>query len=991
MGVCYVRESSKYTATDPAFGPLYREAMTNFTQRAFKMDSNLALACATFANFFLLRRAWSQVETLSRRAIERTDVNAIASDGWYLLARKEHYQDPPNLANANDYYTKSDSARGGVDRGFLPAKLGIVQIQILNEDYDGAKFRLEKMIQQSKSIEAMMLLGTLYAQDVFRSHALELKEDKSKDMMKAIANLEAVRIAWKDPKKGLIPDTSLLIILARLYEVDQPEKSLQCLKQVEQIALDEIPEDDRPTDMEDEEAMRVKMREQLLPQLLNNIGCFQYQAEKLDLARESLQAALNACIRGGDEEVDTDALVTTISYNLARTYEASGLMEDARKVYEGILVRHGDYTDAKIRLAYIGFRENPNPEGGKAVIELYESDPTNLEVRALFGWYLNKAKKRTANIAEDAEQRHYKHTLQQFDKHDRYSLTGMGNLWLVAAREMRRDTEADREKRRKTYEKAVEFFDKALLLDPRNAYAAHGIGIALAEDRKDFGTALQIFNKLKDTMKDASIHVNLGHVNGELKQYSRAVENVSFSPCSFEMCILTNLKYEAALARHRASDPQILACIGRTWMVRSRTEKSVSAMKTSLEYSQRALSLAPDQIHFQFNIAFVQFQLAQLIYSLPENQKTLADVEQAAAGLDEAIEGFENIARSKNSPYPKHDLEQRANMGKNTMRKQLERSVQQQKEYEERNRERLEEARRTREEELRKRNEERQRVEFEAAEKKRKLAEERQKLLEAARELAEKRAEEERAKEDAEYTEDSETGERIKRKKKRAAAREGGGKRRKKGVEDGSGGDGSGVDGGKEKSRRRQRKKSRETGDDSSSDEERAPKKKRKLGRKGGREGNFKSSELVVDSDSEGLGDVGEKKSNGGDAVNGAKEEEEDTRMGGMDAGDGDDDDGDSAEEEDDVRAWRMKNLRRIADEDEDEDEGQGVVDEDDIERGNLEAGNIGQTNGQVGSDGGGAPSPPPEDQDQDQDDDELVQAPMVSAIEAGGALAGDE
>ena len=527
-----MRESSKYVSTDPAFGPLYKTAMTIYTQKAFKLDQNLALACATFANYFLLRRAWSQAETLARKAIEMTDVNAIASDGWYLLARKEHYQDSPNLANAIDYYTKSDSARGGVDRGFLPAKLGIAQIQILNQDYDGAKFRLEKMVQQSKSIEAMILLGTLYAQDVFRSQAAGAKEDKSKDMMKAIAHLEAVRIAWKDPKKGLAPDTSLLIILSRLYEAEQPEKSLQCLKQVEQIALDEIPEEERPTDMEDEEAKRAKMREQLLPQLLNNIGCFQYQAEKLELARESLQTALTACVRienkeEKDEDVDTDALVTTISYNLARTYEASGLMDDARNVYEGILVRHSDYIDAKIRLAYIGFRENPNSDGGKAVNELFESDQSNLEVRALYGWYLNKAKKRTANIAEDLEQRHYKHTLQQYDKHDRYSLTGMGNLWLAAAREMRRDTEADRDKRRKTYEKAVEFFDKALLLDPRNAYAAHGIGIALAEDRKDFGTALQIFNKLRDTLKDASIYVNLGHVNGELKQYTRAVENVS--------------------------------------------------------------------------------------------------------------------------------------------------------------------------------------------------------------------------------------------------------------------------------------------------------------------------------------------------------------------------------------------------------------------------------------------------------------------------------
>ena len=503
--------------------------MTVYTQKAFKLDKELPLTCATFGSYFLPRKAWPTVESLARKAIELTDVNAIASDGWYLLARKEHYQDPPNLIKASDFYNRADNARGGGDRGYVPARFGSAQIQILNRDIDGAKFRLEKMIQHSKSLEAMMLLGTLHAQDVFANQASSAKEDKSTEAKKAIALLETVRLAWKDPKKNIAPDSSLLICLARLYEVEQPEKSLQCLQQVEQMALDDMPEEDRPDDVEDEETMQARLREQLPPQLLNNIGCFQYQAEKYDYARDMFQTALTACVRVSekDETVDTDALVTSISYNLARTYEAAGLLDEARQVYEGLLARHDDYTDARTRLAYIELRQNPTADGPKAMAALYETDSTNLEVRSLFGWYLSKAKKRALNIAEDQEQRHYKHTLQHHDKHDRYSLTGMGNLYLATAREMRRDTEQDKDKRRKTFEKAVEFFDKALQLDPRNAYAAQGIGIALAEDKKDFGAAVQVFSKIRETVRDASVFVNLGHVYGELKQYSRAIENVS--------------------------------------------------------------------------------------------------------------------------------------------------------------------------------------------------------------------------------------------------------------------------------------------------------------------------------------------------------------------------------------------------------------------------------------------------------------------------------
>lgn len=528
LGLCYINESSNYATTDPAFGPIYKKAMTQYTQKAFKLDKELPLTCATFGSYFLLRKAWSTVENLAHKAIELTDVNAVASDGWYLLARKEHYQDRPDLSKANEFYGKADAARGGGDKGYLPARFGMAQIQVLLSDIDGAKFRLEKIIQQSKSVEAMMLLGALHADNVFSNQTSGSKEDKSTEAKKAIALLEAVRLAWKDPQKKLTPDSSVLVYLARLYEVDQPEKSLQCLQQVEQISINDLPDKDPPDDLENE-AYTSHLREQLSPQLLNNIGCFQYHAEKYDSAKNFFQTALNACVKAGekDEGIDTDALVTSISFNLARTYEAGGLLDEGKQIYEGLLARHDDYADARTRLAYIALRQSPSDEGPKSMVALYETDSTNLEVRALYGWYLGKSKKRTTNIAEDQEQRHYKHTLLHHDKHDRYSLTGMGNLYLTTAREMRRDTDQDKDKRRKMYEKAVEFYDKALQLDPRNAYAAQGIGVALVEDRKDLTTAVQVFSRIRDTVRDASVFINLGHVFAELKQYSRSVESVS--------------------------------------------------------------------------------------------------------------------------------------------------------------------------------------------------------------------------------------------------------------------------------------------------------------------------------------------------------------------------------------------------------------------------------------------------------------------------------
>lgn len=573
LGLFYLDSSGHVPVNSDEFLKLYKKAMIEYTQKSFKLDKELPITCSTFAGYFLSRKAWDNADKLAHKAIQYTDVNAVASDGWYLLARKAHYNG--DMDRASDYYRRADDARGGTETGYLPAKFGVAQLSVMKNDLGEAKLRLEKIIQQSKNQEAMILLGTLYAEEIFASQSSDNKEDKSADMKKAIGLLEGVRNAWKDPKKTLSPDASVLLNLARLYETEQPDKALQCLQQVEQLELEQIPTSEHPTDVENEAELQTALRKLLPPQLLNNSGCFHYQAEKLEQASDMFEAALGACMRTSEKDpsVDTDALVTTISFNLGRSYEARGLTDKAAEVYEGLLARHDDYTDARTRLAYIKLRKNPNKEGPDAVAKLYQENTSDLEVRALYGWYLGKvhSRKRPANIAEDHEFRHYKHTLQNYDKHDRYALVGMGNLYLMQAREMRRETDSEKQKRSATYGKAVEFYEKALSLDPKNAYAAQGVAIALIEDKKDYKTALTVFNKIRDTIKDAHLYVNLGHIFAELRQFSKAIEH-----------------YEIALSRDgKAKDPTILACLGRTWLNKGRADRDIDAYSKALECAQQ--------------------------------------------------------------------------------------------------------------------------------------------------------------------------------------------------------------------------------------------------------------------------------------------------------------------------------------------------------------------------------------------------------------------
>lgn len=228
---------------------------------------------------------------------------------------------------------------------------------------------------------------------------------------------------------------------------------------------------------------------------------------------------------------------------------------------------------------------------------------------------------------------------------------------------------------------------------------------------------------------------------------------------------------------------------------------------------------------------------------MSEMQRTLAEVQAAAAGLEEAISSLDAIAQHPQTPYPKHDVEQRANMARNTMRRQLERSIQSQKEYEEKNAEKLQAAKQAREAELKRREELREAAEMAERERKLKIAQDRKEIAEKDRELAEIRAADDVAREAAEMTTDSETGEKIKRKKK---PRGGAGGKRKKKNEDGITDD--------EESGGEPRRRSRANrGSGVDSDEEK-PKKKRRLAKKGSAEkpNKYKSSEIVIESDSEG-------------------------------------------------------------------------------------------------------------------------------------------
>ncbi len=80
---------------------------------------------------------------------------------------------------------------------------------------------------------------------------------------------------------------------------------------------------------------------------------------------------------------------------------------------------------------------------------------------------------------------------------------------------------------------ATDFYLKALQLDPRNIYAANGVGIIWAE-RGKYPEAKEFFTQVREATADIpDVWVNLAHVNVAQGQHVNAIKMVTdrFQPC----------------------------------------------------------------------------------------------------------------------------------------------------------------------------------------------------------------------------------------------------------------------------------------------------------------------------------------------------------------------------------------------------------------------------------------------------------------------------
>ncbi|GAA6050033.1 hypothetical protein JCM3770_001925 [Rhodotorula araucariae] len=688
------------------------------------------------------------------------------------------------------------------------AHLGVGALYMRSEQFPQAINAFETLLRKhGRCVEALVALASIQTHLAFTFHSVSDSAGARKAAKEAYEQVLRVFAAGKGTAAGedlgiakservrvLAADRDLYVEIARLWADDEPgvEKSLQAWLQaarIEQDAADERAED----------AGREPEDDAVDPRIRNNLGVLFYNRRngtssaaldpataghgkhliraqgEFELAAKKLAAQFDGNFDGGE----TDAALTVVGFNLAAVREALGDVDKAQSDWRGLLQVHPEFVEAKARLALAAIKSKDRAQFDAAhnlIKEALTSQPANGELRALYTYFLFETGQ--YRIARDFARA----TLKEISRHDVYALCASGALYYLEARENKSASKDAQRDRVAKFTRAAEFFDKALQISPACAFAAQGLAIGLAESTFGNGPAeaavgapaaggaagaaqpltesqarmrnardaLNALTKIKESVNDASVYINIGHCHFQRGEYDRAVEN-----------------YAVASRRYlHGKSATVLWYLSRALFHKADQEQSFAALQRAIEFGQKATDLAPNDLVNKFNMALLKQMGLSILSQVAVEKRTSAELKAAYEHLQSSMILFDELASStvEPCPYPRDMVKSRRSYAA-SLERRFQQFLDAQDAYEATESGKLEQARRARDEEQKRRDEaERERLAA-IARQAEALAEQRRRMREEAEQWAAM------SKEWADADDDDEA------RKKRGGA--GGGKKRK--------------------------------------------------------------------------------------------------------------------------------------------------------------------------------------------------------------------
>lgn len=166
---------------------------------------------------------------------------------------------------------------------------------------------------------------------------------------------------------------------------------------------------------------------------------------------------------------------------------------------------------------------------------------------------------------------------------DAYSLIALGNFWLQSLHQPSKD----KDKEKKHQEKALAIFKSVLRNDPKNIWAANGIGSVLAH-KGNIIEARDMFAQVREATADFyDVWLNIAHIYVEQKQYISAIQ-------MYENCLKKFFKH---------NNVEVMQYLARAYFRAGKLKEAKSVLL-------KARRVAPQDTVLLFNIALVLQRLA---------------------------------------------------------------------------------------------------------------------------------------------------------------------------------------------------------------------------------------------------------------------------------------------------------------------------------------------------------------------------------------------
>lgn len=183
-----------------------------------------------------------------------------------------------------------------------------------------------------KSLEATVMLASLRAHPRPGVSSADLGQEKmrARDLFERVGKsieLDEVRTNGHDTShasRAILDDMDMHVEIARLWQGENLDRMRKALK----------------------EALRIsEATGKVDPRLLNNLGVLQHLESDYASARTMYEDALTTAAHLSMDI--SEAMSTSILYNLARVYEDQSDVDLAREAYEKLLSRHPEYVDGR--------------------------------------------------------------------------------------------------------------------------------------------------------------------------------------------------------------------------------------------------------------------------------------------------------------------------------------------------------------------------------------------------------------------------------------------------------------------------------------------------------------------------------------------------------------------------------------------------------------------------------------------------------------------